>query len=76
MFKRSKISNIVGDHDLSLTCVKITPALRRIFLKYSEEKGKNINNVASVAHGIRLAGVALMKKYGVVSPELLSENYQ
>jgi hypothetical protein len=36
MFKRSKIKSIAGDHDLSLTCVKITPALRRIFLKYSE----------------------------------------
>jgi len=55
--------------------IKITPFLRRAFIRYSTEKGKNVNNVASLAHGIRLAGIDLVKKYGVVEPEKLSVNY-
>lgn len=76
MGKRSKIKKTVGEHDLVNTCIKITPCLRRIFMKYSAEKGKNRNNVISAAHGIRMAGVALMRKYGIVEPEKLSINYQ
>ena len=76
MIKRSKIKKEKGDHDLVLTSVQITPFLKRIFVKYSEEKGRNKNNLASLAHGIRLAGVALAKKYGIKSPEKLSENYE
>lgn len=73
---RSKIKRTVGDHDLVDTCVKITPCLRRAFLRYSDEKGRNRNNRKSLAQGIRLAGVALMKKYGIHDPEKLSVNYQ
>jgi hypothetical protein len=73
---KSKIKKIVGDHDLVETCIKITPCLRRSFIRYSYEKGKNSNNVASLAHGIRMAGVALLKKYGIANPRKLSVNYQ
>ncbi|HSV43257.1 MAG TPA: hypothetical protein VLJ10_01760 [Candidatus Bathyarchaeia archaeon] len=66
----------VGEHDLVDTCIKITPCLRKIFTRYSDEKGRNRNNRKSLAHGIRLAGVALMKKYGIKEPENLSVNYQ
>ena len=76
MYKRSKIKKVIGDHTLVNTCVKLTPFLCRQFLKYSEDKGKNVINRASIAHGIRLAGVALSKKYGVKDPESLSVNYQ
>lgn len=58
------------------TCVKITPFLKRLFLKCSFEAGKNINNHVSLAHGIRLAGCDLARKYGIANPERLSENYQ
>jgi hypothetical protein len=74
--KRSKIKTDVEDHDLIETCIKITPCLKRSFIRYSFEKGKNVNNRASIAHGIRMAGVALLKKYGVATPEKLSVNYQ
>jgi hypothetical protein len=58
------------------TCIKITPFLKRVFKRYSCENGKNINNMASIAHGIRLAGVALARGYGIATPEKLSKNYQ
>ena len=74
--KRSKLKRPVGDHDLYDTAVKITPFIKRQFLRYSMEKGNNINNVNSLAHGIRLAGVALAKKYGIKEPEKLCVNYQ
>jgi hypothetical protein len=73
---RSKIKKTVGDHDLVETSIKITPCLMRSFVRYSLEKGKNINNMASLAHGIRMTGVALLKKYGIATPEKLSVNYQ
>lgn len=73
---KSKIKKSIGDHDLEETCIKITPCLKRSFIRYSLEKGKNSNNRASIAHGIRMVGVALLKKYGVATPEKLSVNYQ
>lgn len=74
--KRSKIKKSIGDHDLVETSVKITPFLRRQFLRCSFEAGKNINNAVSLAHGIRIAGIELARKYGIATPEKLSENYQ
>ena len=74
--KRSKLKRSVGDHDLYDTVIKLTPFIRRQFLRYSEDKGNNVNNVQSLAHGIRLAGVALARKYGVKEPEKLCVNYQ
>lgn len=76
MKKTSKIKLDIGDHDLVNTCVKITPFIMRQFLRYSQDKGANVNNRVSLAHGIRLAGVALAKKYGVADPENLCVNYQ
>jgi len=73
---RSKIKKVIKDHNLIETCIKLTPFLIRQFLRYSEEKGKNKNNQVSLAHGIRLAGVALARKYGVKNPEKLCDNYQ
>jgi hypothetical protein len=69
-------SKIVRDHDLKITSIQLTPFLVRQFLRYSEEKGGNVNNQVSLAHGIRVAGVALAKRYGVEGVESLSENYQ
>jgi hypothetical protein len=74
--KHSKITKQIDDHDLVNTCVKITPFLARIFSRCSSEKGANVNNRVSIAHGIRLAGVALAKRYGVSDVEKLSVNYQ
>jgi hypothetical protein len=74
--KRSKLKKIVDEHDLYDTVIKITPFLRRQFIRYSGDKGNNVNNVRSLAHGIRLAGVALARKYGVKEPEKLCVNYQ
>ncbi|MBE3122230.1 MAG: hypothetical protein IMZ58_08510 [Thermoplasmata archaeon] len=73
---KSKIKKTVDDHDLVETCIKITPCLKRAFLRYSAEKGKNSNNMASLAHGIRMAGAALLKRYGIATPENISVNYQ
>jgi hypothetical protein len=73
---KSKMKQNIGDHDLFNECVKITPFLKRIFLRYSFEKGKNMNNVSTISHGIRLAGVALAKKYDIATVEKLSTNYQ
>ena len=73
---KSKINKIITDHTLVETCIKLTPFLKRQFIRYSEEKGKNKINRTSLSHGIRLAGVALSKKYGVKKPELLCDNYQ
>jgi len=73
---KSKIKKIISDHDLIETCIKLTPFLKRQFIRYSKEKGNNKINRTSLAHGIRLAGVALAKKYGVENPELLCDNYQ
>ena len=67
---------MITDHTLIETCVKLTPFLIRQFIRYSEEKGKNKINRISLAHGIRMAGVALSKKYGVKDPEKLCDNYQ
>lgn len=67
---------IIGDHLLRVTTIQITDFLARQFIKYSQEKGNNVNNQRSLSHGIRLAGVALAKKYGVKDPEMLNENYQ
>lgn len=72
----NKIKTTTGDHDLKLVSIKITPCLKRAFIRYSLEKGKNSNNMASVAHGIRMAGVALLKRYGIATPGNISVNYQ
>jgi len=69
-------SQILRDHTLRITSIQTTPFLIRQFVRYSEEKGLNVNNQKSLAHGIRLAGVALAKRYGVKEPEKLSRNYQ
>jgi hypothetical protein len=74
--KRSRLKRSVDEHDLYDTVIKITPFIKRQFLRYSEEKGKNVNNVQSLAHGIRLAGIALAKRYGVKEPDKLCINYQ
>jgi hypothetical protein len=73
---RSKIKKVITDHTLIETCIKLTPFLIRQFTRYSKEKGKNKINRVSLAHGIRLTGVALAKKYGVKEPEKLCDNYQ
>lgn len=67
---------IIRDHLLRVTSIQISDFLVRQFLRYSDEKGKNTNNQISLSHGIRLAGIALAKKYGVKEPELLNTNYQ
>lgn len=69
-------SLIVRDHTLRVTSIQLTPFLSRQFIRYSEEKGLNVNNQKSLAHGIRLAGIALAKHYGIKEPEKLSRNYQ
>lgn len=53
------------DHQLKKTNVIMSDFMKRMYMKISEENGCNINNRASINHGMQILFFREMKRRGI-----------